>query len=64
MGAKISVRSSGSEILTVEEIILEEGFLARIFFFFLAGVDGVDGGSFDLGKIWEWALPSDSSLST
>lgn len=57
MGAKTSVRSSGTEIFAVEEIVLEEGLLAKIFFFFLAGVDGVADGAFDVGKIWEWALP-------
>ena len=63
MGAKILVRSSGTTIFTIEETVLEKGFLARIFFFFLVEVDGVDGGTFDVGKIWEWALSSESSLS-
>lgn len=51
MGATISVRSSGIEIFAFKETILEEGFLAGIFFFFFVGVDGVDGGAFVVGKI-------------
>lgn len=57
MAAKTSVRSSGTEVFAVEETILEEGFLAEIFFFFLVRVGGVDGGTFDVEKIWECALP-------
>lgn len=50
LGAKTLLRSSGTKIFVVEETILEECFLARILFFFLAGVGGVDGGTFDVGK--------------
>lgn len=51
MRAKTSVRSSGTEDFAFEETILEEGFLAGIFFLFLDGMGGVDGGAFDVGKI-------------
>lgn len=50
MGLKITVRSSGTKIFAVEETIFEDGFLAEIFFFFLARVDIVDGGAFTVEK--------------